>query len=280
MSPRTWPARAAHRWARASQKAAVRDIPAVMSWVEHAVGPQDLVVSVIMPTRNRAHCVELAIASVIGQLHQRWELIVVDDGSEDGTAQVLAEITDDRVMTLPTSGIGVAAARNLGLAAATGEVVAYLDDDNVMHPLWLHAVAWAFTIFPDIDSLYGARIVEGEEKVLGLRGGRLPEVHFVRFNRRIFNFRNYIDMGVFAHRRRSPGVRFDESLSQAADWDLIRRTTSQSPPFALPVVANLYTTRGQQRLTRSVGADEDGKRMAAMRRNPLTRRRLAKRHVG
>lgn len=265
--PRAWPAHVAHLWARAAQARAVRDIAVVTSWVELAVGPQRLVISVIVPTRNRAHCVGTAIASVVAQRHSRWELIVVDDGSADETPGILAAIVDDRVKVLHTKGGGVATARNRGLALASGDIVVYLDDDNVMHPLWLHAVAWAFTVFPDINSLYGARVVEGDEKVLGLRGGRLPEVHFVPFNRLVLGFRNYIDMGVFAHRRELPGAHFDESLSQAADWDLVRRMTADSAPLVLPVVANLYSTRGPQRLTRSEGADEDGKRIAAMRRS-------------
>ena len=257
--------RLAHGWARTTQARAVREIPAVTQWIELAVGPQDLVVSVVMPTRNRAERVGTAISSVLGQRHQRWELVVVDDGSQDETPAVLAALTDERMRVVRSGGGGVSAARNLGLAAATGDVVAYLDDDNVMHPLWLHAVAWAFTTFPEIDSLYGARVVEGEEKVLGLRGGRLPELHFVPFNQRLLGVANFIDTGVFAHRRDLPGARFDESLSHGTeDWDLVGRLAAASPPLALPVIASLYSTRGQQRLSAGAGAAEEGRRVAAM----------------
>ena len=48
-------------------------------------------------------------------------------------------------------------ARNIGLAAAKGSVIVYLDDDNVMDANWLRAVAWAFTRLPDVAFLYGAR---------------------------------------------------------------------------------------------------------------------------
>lgn len=257
----------AHVWARVAQARAVRDIPVVTQWIDLAVGPQDLVVSVVMATRNRAGYVGTAINSVLAQRHERWELVVVDDGSGDETPEILAAFADERVRVLHGAGQGVSAARNLGLAAATGAVVVYLDDDNVMHPLWLQAVAWAFTMFPDIESLYGARVVEGDERVLGLRGGRLPELHFVPFNRTVLKLANFVDTGVFAHRRGLPDARFDESLSQAADWDLVGRLTAARAPLALPVVANLYATRGSQRLSASADAAEEGRRVASTLRH-------------
>lgn len=90
-------------------------------------------VSVIIPTRNRAPLLREAIESVFAVRRDGFELevIVVDDGSTDQTASVIAEY---ELTVLRTNLAGVSAARNAGLAAARGEYVAFLDDDDVWLP--------------------------------------------------------------------------------------------------------------------------------------------------
>lgn len=112
----------------------------------------------VMPTRDRSGLLRRAIASVQTQTHVAWELIVVDDRSSDDTPEVLREIEDSRIRSFASPGRGAPAARNKGLAEARGNVVTYLDDDNVMLPHWLATVAWAFDRFADCDITYGARI--------------------------------------------------------------------------------------------------------------------------
>lgn len=94
-------------------------------------------VSVVLPTYNRAHCLERSVASVLAQDYADWELILVDDGSTDGTAAVRARLSRQlgsryRELVLPNAG--VSAARNRGIALASGEFVAYLDSDDVWLP--------------------------------------------------------------------------------------------------------------------------------------------------
>lgn len=91
-------------------------------------------VSVILPTFNRAALLAEAIASVRAQTLDAWELIVADDGSTDDTAAVLAAITDRRVQIVRGVHVGnPAAVRNAALKVARGRYVAFLDDDD----LWL-----------------------------------------------------------------------------------------------------------------------------------------------
>lgn len=86
-------------------------------------------VSVVIPTRNRAEMVQEAIASVLAQqtAELALEVIVIDDGSTDNTAEVVRRFP---VKYLVGKGQGVSTARNIGLAAATGEFIAFLDDDD------------------------------------------------------------------------------------------------------------------------------------------------------
>lgn len=88
-------------------------------------------VSVILPTRNRAHLLPRAIASVLAQTYRNIELIVVNDASTDSTADVLAAIGDPRLRVIHREvNKGAAAARNAGIAAARGEYVSFQDDDD------------------------------------------------------------------------------------------------------------------------------------------------------
>lgn len=88
-----------------------------------------------MPAYNAAPYIAESIRSVIEQTHKNWELIVLDDGSTDGTAGVAGDIAkdDDRVKVIPGSNLGQGRARNVALGYARGEWVAFLDADD----LWL-----------------------------------------------------------------------------------------------------------------------------------------------
>jgi glycosyltransferase involved in cell wall biosynthesis len=92
----------------------------------------DPLVSVIIPTFNRAHCIEQSVQSVLNQTYTNYELLLVDDGSTDNTQEVLARF-GDKIRIIVQDNAGVSAARNQGIRAARGKYVAFLDSDD----LWL-----------------------------------------------------------------------------------------------------------------------------------------------
>ena len=99
-------------------------------------------VSVIMPVRNGQQTIERSVQSVLGQTMADFELLVVDDGSTDGTARMVGAVADQRCALLAQSHAGVSAARNAGLAKASGRLVAFLDADDEVDERWLaHLVA-------------------------------------------------------------------------------------------------------------------------------------------
>jgi glycosyltransferase involved in cell wall biosynthesis len=89
-------------------------------------------VSVVLPTRNRAALARRAVYSVLAQSYSDLELIVIDDGSTDGTSSMLSSIDDRRLQVIRNErNVGVSAARNLGIQRARGELVAFQDDDDL-----------------------------------------------------------------------------------------------------------------------------------------------------
>jgi len=92
-------------------------------------------VSVIMPTFNRAHCLDRAIRSVINQTYMNWELIIVDNYSVDGTDSLVSKYPDVRIRLLKVHNQGIiAVSRNKGILESRGEYIAFLDSDDWWSP--------------------------------------------------------------------------------------------------------------------------------------------------
>lgn len=104
-------------------------------------------ISIILPVYNRQDYLTECVESVFNQSYQNFELILIDDGSTDNTPRICRELKkkDNRVVLLTGQHTGVSAARNLGLDAAKGTFIFFLDSDDVIHPLLLETLAHAMT---------------------------------------------------------------------------------------------------------------------------------------
>jgi len=93
------------------------------------------IVSVIIPTYNRAHLIDKAINSVLSQTYQDYEIIIVDDASTDNTKEVVKDFTDSRISYIfHTNNLDISAARNSGIKASQGKYIALLDSDDEWLP--------------------------------------------------------------------------------------------------------------------------------------------------
>lgn len=203
-------------------------------------GLDDVHTSVVMPTWNRRNVIVRALHSAFGQTLAPSEVIVVDDGSVDGTLALLEsefadEVADGRLKLIACMRGGVSRARNRGLEKATGDFVAYLDSDNEWHPDHLLYSVGMLHRSPEFDCAYTAirinRAGEGQRKILSNR-----------YSRDRLLRSNYIDLNAFVHRRQKylQLGGFDQTLRRLVDWDLIIRYTADERPLHVPVVTVEY----------------------------------------
>jgi glycosyltransferase involved in cell wall biosynthesis len=212
------------------------------------------VVSVSMVSRNRAYCIGDAIQSVQAQTFTDWQLIIIDDGSTDDTRSAVAHFAGDpRIRYVWQRPLGMAAARNHSLRLAAGQIIAYLDDDNLLYPDFLAAAVLTFSRMPDVDCLYGARIVEASS------GGGVERIGCDSFERAHLLRENIIDMGMLVHRRslldRYGGI--DENIETACDWDFALRITRDKPAHRMlaPAVRYRNFDVGRMSVVRPQGED-------------------------
>lgn len=210
-------------------------------------------ISVVMATRDRAALCERAVRSVLAQRHQQWRLIVVDDGSTDGTGEMVAALGDERITVVRTEGIGAAAARNAGLVAATGEWVTFLDDDNVMDPSWLHAVAVHAARQPSAHAFYGAQLRQHE--AAGEAAVASSMLFATAADLTTLAHDNRIDLGALAVRRTSAELRFDAALPRFIDWDLVVRVQAAHGFHPITAWSGVYTTEASSRISERGGEE-------------------------
>jgi glycosyltransferase involved in cell wall biosynthesis len=220
-------------------------------------------VSVIIPTHNRAAWVAQAAASVLSQTFRDFELLVVDDGSTDGTLEALAPFSGRLKLLKQRGNRGVSAARNLGIAAAQGEWLALLDSDD----LWLKdKLTRQMAYLKDHPGL----LICQTEEIWVRHGIRVnPPVTHRKVGGRIFEASLKRCMvspsAVMLHRRLLEEVGlFDEALPAAEDYDLWLRVAWRHVIGLVP--QHLVVKRGghPDQLSRAWGLDRW--RIAALRK--------------
>ena len=151
-------------------------------------------VSVVIPLYNKVAYVERTLMSVLAQTYQDYEVVVVDDGSTDGSADVALAIKDDRIRLVRQQNAGVSAARNRGIEEAKGEYIGFLDADDEWKPTYLETQIQLTEKYPQCDVFatnYEFRDEHGITKPTILR--KLP------FNGEDGELTNYFEVASCSH---------------------------------------------------------------------------------
>jgi len=203
---------------------------------EHvASGPARPAVTVVIPTFNRASIVVRAIRSVLGQTCQDWELIVVDDGSTDGTEQVVRGFSDKRITYIRHDrNLGGGAARNTGIRHAQGEYVAFLDSDDEWLPEKLQKELEVFrSSDPVVGLVYTGKMMLDET-------GRVLEIRMPTKSGWVYealldaNFIGSCSRVTVKKQALERVAGFDETLVAHQDWDLWLRVARVSRIASVP----------------------------------------------
>ena len=214
-------------------------------------------VSVVIPTYNHGGYVTGAVDSVLQQSYRPLELVVVDDGSTDGTEKLLQPY-GSRIRYLYQENRGVAAARNLGIARSSGELVAFLDADDRWLPDKLEAQVAALAARPEAGLGYTNAYLWDPPREVDERSLRLGRPEFDgRCYARLFWSGGICLSSVMVWRTclARVGV-FDETLRGASveDYDLLWRVARQfefvylAPPLVLYRTRPAHETRTAARL--------------------------------
>ena len=181
-------------------------------------------VSVIIPTYNRARTIGRSLKSVLEQTYQNIEVVIVDDGSTDDTIKVISEFKDARVRIVRhTHNKGANAARNTGVKTASGEFIAFQDSDDEWLPDKLKEQMDVFQ-----GALQNVGVVYSElERAIG----RHMHIFPLRNKKRegslhdILMIENVVSLSTALIRREclDKAGMFDESMPRLQDWDLFIR---------------------------------------------------------
>jgi GT2 family glycosyltransferase len=179
--------------------------------------------SVIIPTYNRAELLPHTIESVLAQTYSDVEIIVVDDGSTDGTRAALLPYSS-RITYIYQDNRGRSAARNVGIEHAQGQYLAFLDSDDLFLPIKLKCQVAYLQKHPEVDLVYGDGYVMDEAGVLSSLGRfltRTDGADRLAFLRRLLRSNLFPPNTALVRRSALDSARpFDEAMGALEDWDL------------------------------------------------------------
>ncbi len=204
-------------------------------------------VSVVIPAFNGERTIADAINSALAQIEVDLEVIVVDDGSQDGTAAVVADIDDPRLRLVTQENRGVAAARNAGVELARGDWVAFLDCDDVWLRHKLQRQLQLMSAVPGCSaSLASAYFVDDQLRPQKLRRCvpvDNPLLAFLRFQ----NLPNAASSWIVNRALLDRIGDFDSSLTRIEDWDFSIRLARLTVPLLIDEPLTLYRVHANNR---------------------------------
>jgi len=228
-------------------------------------------ISIVTPSYNQAEFLERTIRSVVEQEYPGLEYIVQDGDSSDSTREVLERFGARLGHWEMRADEGQAQAINLGFARATGEVMAYLNSDDLLLPGSLRYVGRFFEAHREVDVIYGHRVlIDEEDREIGR--WVLP-----RHRDSILSWADYVPQETLFWRRgawEAAGGRVDEDFRFAIDWDLLLRMRDAGARIVrVPRFLGAFRVHTAQKTSAEIdmaGADEMARIRRRVHRRPVS----------
>jgi glycosyltransferase involved in cell wall biosynthesis len=201
----------------------------------------DPLISIIMPAYNAASFLKEAVKSVLAQDYPHWELLIVNDGSTDATAQIAKSFTDTRIRYFSQPNAGVSAARNCGLSTMKGDYFCFLDADDVMPPQSLSSRLSVFTAHADCAFAGGAQEQRNEDLSRVLKT-QLPSYNgWPRAGLVALDPNCFVNCGTWLIKR-APGrtYAFPVGMTHAEDIAFFLSISDQGALNTTPAIAQIY----------------------------------------
>jgi len=174
-------------------------------------------VSIIIPFQNSKDFLKSAIDSVLFQSYSNWELILVDDGSNDGIEEIISEYSDCRIKYKRIERGGVSRARNYGISNSSGEFILFLDSDDILTPQSIISRVEFLQLRQDVDLVDGSVLVIDFETKRHLRT-HVPIHNGIDLIRKTLNLKKGVFFGInWLIRRKYPMPMFDEKVTHGED---------------------------------------------------------------
>ncbi|NER80576.1 MAG: glycosyltransferase [Leptolyngbya sp. SIO1D8] len=202
-------------------------------------------VSIVIPVYNGEKTIEATIASVLAQSFEDFELLIINDGSNDSTLEIVNSIADARLQVLSYPNVGLAASRNRGIRAAVGEFISFIDADDLWTPDKLLTQVEALRQNPQAALVYSWTDCVNDRGRVERRGSYITAEGNVYAQLLLGNF---LDSGSNALVRREVFETtggFDESLKAAEDWDMFLRLARSCEFVCVSKVQVLYRLSNQ-----------------------------------
>ena len=197
-------------------------------------------IAVVIPAYDMADWIGTCLSALLNQTHPYWKAVVVDDGSRDRTAAVVACFRDPRIRLIRQRNAGVSAARNAGLDAVAdnGDAVLFLDADDWLAPDALERLAAALTGHPDAAAVWGRFALMGPTDGLGDPPRRVVRPHLREGDvlARLLIGNRFANGGHVLIRRDAVlhAGRFDTRLTFGEDWEYFVRLALAGPMASVP----------------------------------------------
>ncbi len=209
-------------------------------------------ISIVIPSLNQGRFIGATLQSIVEQQYPALELIVVDGGSTDDTLSVILQYEKHLAWWVSEPDSGQAAAINKGFKHSSGEIMAWINSDDLVAPGAFFRIAQHYSMHPEMQVVYGDRVLVDEH---GLEVGRwiLP-----RHSSRVLRWADFIPQETLYWTRKAwdlVDARLDETFHFAMDWDFLLRLSAKGIGIChIPFFLGIFRIHSSQKTTSQMSA--------------------------
>jgi glycosyltransferase involved in cell wall biosynthesis len=209
-----------------------------------------LSISIVTPSFNQGQFIDQTIKSILSQKYPLLEYMIQDGASTDNTDAIVKKYLHKNIVYESIADDGQSNAINSGMQKSSGEIMAWLNSDDILLPGSLNYVSNFFTDHPDVDVIYGHRLI------IDAQGRAIGEWILPSHDSEVLSWADFVPQETLFWRRRSwewAGSRIDENFQFAMDWDLLLRFRDSGANFVrVPQFLAAFRVHEQQKTSSQI----------------------------